>query len=42
MSDEKLLVLFEFRRFFGSWGGGGATHACGVLYRKLLLSLADF
>ncbi len=21
-SEEKLLALFEFRRFFGSWGGG--------------------
>jgi hypothetical protein len=40
-SEEKLLALFEFRRFFGSWGGG--TLACGVLYRKLFFqSLADF
>jgi hypothetical protein len=30
-SDEKLLALFEFSRFFGTKGGGGATVAC-VLY----------
>jgi hypothetical protein len=32
----------NFADFFGSWGEGGATLACGVLYRKLFLSLADF
>jgi hypothetical protein len=36
-SEENFLALFEFRRFFGSWGGGGTTLACGVLYRKLFL-----
>jgi hypothetical protein len=40
-SEEKLLALFEFRRFFGSWWGR-APLACGVLYRKFFLSLADF
>jgi hypothetical protein len=37
--DEKLVALFEFRRFLWNQrgGGGGATLACDVLYRKFFI-----
>jgi hypothetical protein len=43
-SDEKLLALFELRRFFRTSGGGGqhSLVVCCLLYGKLFLKVGGF